>query len=492
MSPRLDALLKRGERDAPALVGREGIVTHGELDALVDRVAAGLMARIAPGDRVALWLPKTIELVAALFAVSRAGGVAVPVNPVLKAPQVRHILADSGASLLISHGPRAALLDSPVSTLLIERDWQQLAADPPATFPAEGSHALALLLYTSGSTGAPKGVMVTHSNLLVGARSVASYLETAEDDRVLAVLPLSFDFGLSQLTTAFHAGASAILLDYLAPRDVLRAVVQHGATQLAAVPPLWMQLADLDWPKTTSLRTLSASGGRMPLPLVHALRSRLPEARLHLMYGLTEAFRSTTLPPALVDLHPDSIGRAIPEAEVLVVRADGSPTADGEPGELVHCGPLVTLGYWGDEERTAQRFRPAPPHSHYGGTAVWSGDTVSRDRDGLLRFVGRADEMIKTMGTRVSPTEVEEIALRSGAVAAAVALGIADEAAGQRIRLVAVAAGNAEDAEAVLRAAFRMEAPAWMAPSDIRFVPALPMSPNGKIDRAQVRLEHGA
>jgi acyl-coenzyme A synthetase/AMP-(fatty) acid ligase len=175
-----------------------------------------------------------------------------------------------------------------------------------------------------------------------------------------------------------------------------------------------------------------------------------------------------------------------------VVRPDGSPTADGEPGELVHCGPLVTLGYWRDEARTAARFRPAPPHSLYAGIAVWSGDTVTRDAEGLIRFVGRFDETIKTMGTRVSPTEVEEIALRSGAVTGAVALGVADEAAGQRIRLVAVATGSAAEAEAAMRAAFRSEAPAWMAPSDYRFLPALPLSANGKIDRAAVRAEHGA
>jgi acyl-CoA ligase (AMP-forming) (exosortase A-associated) len=491
MRPRFDSLLKRGERDAPALFWRGGTLSHGALDALVDRAAAGLAARIAPGDRVALWLPKSVEMVVALFAVSRAGGVAVPVNPGLKVPQVRHILEDSGAVFLVSQATRAAGLETAVPVLSVERDWNGLMAVGDGVPEAEGGQALAALLYTSGSTGAPKGVMATHANLLTGARSVASYLATREDDRVLAVLPLSFDFGLSQLSTAFHAGGSAILLDYLAPRDVLGAVLKHAATQLAAVPPLWMQLAGLDWPRETSLRTLSASGGRMPLPLVRRLRELFPQAKLHLMYGLTEAFRSTTLPPELVDQYPDSVGRAIPDAEVLVVRPDGSPTADDEPGELVHCGPLVTLGYWQDEERTARRFRPAPPQSRYGGTAVWSGDTVTRDRKGLIRFVGRDDEMIKTMGTRVSPTEVEEIALRSGAVSGAVALGIADPAAGQRIRLVAAALLPEAEAEAQLRSAFRAEAPSWMTPFDYRFLAEMPLSANGKIDRALVREVHG-
>ncbi|WP_448586006.1 acyl-CoA ligase (AMP-forming), exosortase A system-associated [Thermaurantiacus sp.] len=494
MTARLDSLLGPGE--APALIARDRMLSHAALDEAVSRVATALARRIEPGERVVLWLPKSIEMVVALFAVARAGGIVVPANPLLRGPQVAHILADCGAALLLTHGPRHALLQGLAQppTLLLERDWGALAATPPDPPDPPGGEALAALLYTSGSTGKPKGVMVTHANLLLGAQSVASYLGTAPDDRVLAVLPLSFDFGLSQLTTAFHAGAAAVLLDYLAPRDVVAAVVRHGITQLAAVPPLWTELAALDWPPAPTLRTLSASGGRMPEPTVRALRRLFPAARLHLMYGLTEAFRSTTLPPDRVDELPGSIGRAIPGAEVLVVRPDGSLVAPGEPGELVHCGPLVTKGYWGDPQRTAERFRPAPPASRYGGTAVWSGDTVVQDAEGFLFFVGRSDEMVKTMGTRVSPTEVEEIAMGSGAVAAAVALGVPDAAAGAVIRLVAVpAAGLAlPEAENRLRTAFRRLAPSYMAPRDIRWEEALPLSPNGKIDRVAVRERHGA
>ncbi len=268
--------------------------------------------------------------------------------------------------------------------------------------------------------------MLSHANLWLGAIAVAHYLGLTPQDRTLAVLPLSFDAGLNQLLSSWAAGASAVPLDYLVAGDVVKAVGRHDVTTLAGVPPLWIQLAEAHWPAETAakLRILSATGGRMPAPLVRRLRAAFPQASLHLMYGLTEAFRSTSLDPALVDAHPESIGRAIPFAEILVARPDGSLAGADEPGELVHAGPLVAQGYWRDPERTALRFRPAPAGSSLGGIAVWSGDNVVRGGDGLLRFVGRDDEMIKVSGNRISPTEIEEAAIASGAVGEAVALGV--------------------------------------------------------------------
>lgn len=496
---RIDALLQRPPAEALALISHDRSITYGALDQQVSTVAADLGRSVAPGDRIALWLPKSLEYVALFFGILRAGAVAVPVNPALRAAQLQHVLDDSGVSLLITHRARAAsLTDAPCPVRLLE-DCSDLFTAKATTgaqlTDTPGGHALAALLYTSGSTGRPKGVMVSHANLLIGARSVASYLGTQADDRVLAVLPLSFDFGLSQLTTAFHAGATAVLLDYLAPRDIVDACERHAITQLAAVPPLWMRAVELEWPEAVRarMRCLSNSGGRLPVPVVRRLRSLFPDARLHLMYGLTEAFRSTTLPPELADARPDSIGRAIPDAEVLVVRPDGVLTDDGETGELVHCGPLVTGGYWQDPVRTAERFRPAPAASVLGGMAVWSGDRVRREADGLLFFVGRDDETIKTMGTRVSPTEIEELAHASGVVADVVALGVADELAGHLIRLVASVASGTDSAtaEKKLRRHFRQQAASYMMPHDIVWLSALPVSANGKLDRAAIHKEHG-
>ncbi len=493
---RLDRLTLRGAPRDVALIDKAGTLDFAGLDAAVGKLAAALSRQAGRGDRVASWLPKTRLACLMVLACARAGLVHVPVNPLLRRAQVAHILADSGARLFVTQPARAALLeegDLPEGcTLLLEADLAE-PADAPLP-PSEGAaDELVALLYTSGSTGRPKGVMLSHANLWLGAISVAHYLRLAPDDRTLAVLPLSFDAGLNQLLSTWAAGASVVPLDYLAAAEVVRAVERHGVTTLAGVPPLWIQLSEVNWPAETAakLRRLSATGGRMPVPVVRRLRGIFPEADLYLMYGLTEAFRSTYLDPALVDAHPESIGRGIPFAEVLVARPDGSLTDDDEPGELVHAGPLVAQGYWRDAERTALRFRAAPPASRFGGTAVWSGDAVVRGADGLLRFVGRDDEMIKVSGNRISPTEIEEAAIASGAVAEAVALGVPDERMGQAIRLVARSAGG-EDAEGRLVAYFKAQMPNFQQPREVVWVDDLPRNPNGKLDRVRVREEHGA
>jgi len=322
-------------------------------------------------------------------------------------------------------------------------------------------------------------VMLSHANLWLGAISVAHYLGLRPDDRTLAVLPLAFDYGQNQLLSAWAAGGCAIGFDYLLPKDVVRAVRRHGVTVLAGVPPLWLQLAEQNWEDAgQSLRTLTNSGGHLPEPLVRRLRALFPQAKLHLMYGLTEAFRSSSLDPALVDEHPDSIGTAIPFATLRVVRPDGSEAAPGEEGELVHSGPLVAQGYWNDPERTAERFRNGE---------VLSSDTVVKGEDGLLRFKGRDDAMIKVSGNRISPTEIEEAALASGAVSDAAAFGVPDEKLGQAIVLVAVAKGD--DAEEKLPAHLRRELPQHMQPSRIIWKDKLPIGPNGKLDRTALKAE---
>jgi acyl-CoA ligase (AMP-forming) (exosortase A-associated) len=348
---------------------------------------------------------------------------------------------------------------------------------------------MAGILYTSGSTGKPKGVVLSHRNMVAGARSVAQYLENHEGDRILSALPLSFDAGFSQLTTAFHVGASVMLINYLLPRDIVVAVEQGRITGLTAVPPLWIQLAQLEWPEAArnSLRYIANTGGRMPKASLDALRAALPKTLVFLMYGLTESFRSTYLPPSELDRRPDSIGKAIPNAEVLVVREDGKPCAPGKPGELVHRGALVSLGYWNDPEKTAERFKPAPGQPEglvMPEIAVWSGDTVRADEEGFLYFIGRRDEMIKTSGYRVSPTEVEEVIYATGLVGEAAALGIPHPELGQAIVVVATARDGVRLDTEKLLAQCRQQLPAFMVPARVTAREgSLPRNPNGKIDR---------
>lgn len=490
----LDHLALKGDRDAPALVLRNAELNYEALNARVGLLAGWLQSRVRePGGRVATWLPKTELACLMPLAAVRAGLVHVPVNPLLKRAQVAHILGDSGASLLIANKARLDSLEAgdAVCPMLEEAAvWSEAEALAKVLPPsAAAPDSLAAILYTSGSTGRPKGVMLSQANLWLGAVSVAHYLRLGPEDRVLAVLPLAFDYGQNQLLSTWYAGGAVVPLDYLTPRDVIKAVERFGITTIAAVPPLWLQLAELDWPAEIAgkLRRLTNSGGALTASLVRALRARFPEADLYPMYGLTEAFRSTYLDPALVDEHPTSIGGAIPFAEILVVNDSGQAAGPDEEGELVHTGPLVAQGYWQDAERTAERFKPAPAFSVARGMAVWSGDRVRRDRQGLLHFVGRRDAMIKTSGNRVSPQEVEEAAIATGLVAEAVALGLPDRQLGQAIHLVARAAAGAEPDELI--PALKRALPNFMVPRHVHWREEMPVSPNGKLDRVALAAE---
>lgn len=491
----LDHLALHGADEDDALVLRDGALNWKDLRSRVARLAGWLAQQVPEsGARVATWAAKGELTCLMPLAAARAGLVHVPINPLLKHAQVAHILTDSGAVLLIANSARLKTLgpgDVPaVCRLLSEEEALNGAAQlgsrlSPSDADPDG---LAGILYTSGSTGRPKGVMLSHANMWLGAQSVASYLELERDDRTLAVLPLSFDYGQNQLLSTWYAGGCVVPLDYLMPRDVMKAVDRHAITTLAAVPPLWVQVCELDWPSETAakLRRLTNSGGALTVDLVRRLRSLFPQARLFPMYGLTEAFRSTFLPPDMVDSHPTSMGREIPYAEVLVINDSGVVASDDEEGELVHCGPLVAQGYWQDAERTAERFRPAPPQSRYGGMAVWSGDRVRRDAQGLLYFVGRRDAMIKSAGNRISPQEVEEAALATGLVAEVVALGVADERLGQAVHLVVRAAPNRPDAADELPRRLMQDLPNFMQPKVIHWRETMPVGPNGKLDRAGI------
>jgi acyl-CoA ligase (AMP-forming) (exosortase A-associated) len=501
---------------APALVFKGKSLDYATLATRLQQFATGVVSLgLGKLERIGIYLPKQPENVIGMFGTAHAGCVFVPVNSLLKPAQVGHILRDCNVRALVTSPERAQSLaaelaecpdlrhlivigegevQAPSGAIAVHRWEQLLAASDEARRHRVIDSDVVSIFYTSGSTGKPKGVVLSHKNMVTGAHSVAQYLENVPQDKLLAVLPFSFDYGFSQLSTAFHAGASVALMDYLLPRDVITTAARERVTGLAGVPPLWIQLADLEWPAEVreSLRYITNSGGAMPVATLKKLRTSLPHTKPFLMYGLTEAFRSTYLPPAEIDRRPESIGKAIPNAEVMVVRPDGTPCEPNEPGELVHRGSLVSLGYWNDPAKTAERFKPAPgkdPALVLNEMAVWSGDAVRMDAEGFLYFVGRRDEMIKTSGYRVSPTEVEEVVFATGLVADAAAVGVTHPTLGQAIVIVATAVPGKPVEAAALINACRQQLPAFMVPHHVEWREFLPRNPNGKYDRPKLAAE---
>ena len=512
--PELISLAAERNPGAPALTYAKHTLSYGELQGEIARFTSGLLSLgLQRGERVAIYLEKRFETVIASFGTPAAGGVFVPLNPLLKPDQIGYILRDCNVRLLVTSPERLTLLEDTLSTctdlrhvIVLDSNnptpeidslnivrWSELLNQPTIDGHRVIDTDMASILYTSGSTGKPKGVVLSHRNMVAGAKSVASYLENQNNDTLLAALPLSFDAGFSQLTTGFHVGARVVLLNYLLPRDVIKAIEREKITGLTAVPPLYIQLTQLTWPEsiTEHLRYFANTGGRMPRETLQALRKHLPKSKPFLMYGLTEAFRSTFLPPHEVDQRPDSIGKAIPNAEILVLREDGSPCSPNEPGELVHRGALVGMGYWNDPEKTAERYKPLAanaPGREAGlvlpEIAVFSGDTVKMDDEGFLYFIGRRDEMIKTSGYRVSPTEIEEILYATQLIGECVAFGIDSERIGQAIQVIVTPPAKGDLDVSALLAECRLRMPAYMVPSSIEVQNGpLPRNPNGKIDR---------
>ncbi|NQY65108.1 MAG: acyl-CoA ligase (AMP-forming), exosortase A system-associated [Alteromonadaceae bacterium] len=505
--------------DATALVLKDTKLSYNELNTQIQKIAKSYhQLNVNFCDRIGIYLPKTIENVTCMFASSIIGAVFVPINPFLKTNQVQHIVNDCKIKLLITNKGRLSSLLSSLSsfssiTHIIVVDgnisddmifqqiklisWQSFInnSEPERPVNTSGINELAAILYTSGSTGSPKGVMISHENFIVGAKSVASYLNSTSSDRILAVLPLSFDYGLNQLTTTFLVGASCILLDYLLPKDVIKAIVKYKITGLAAVPPLWAQLCKKQWPESSGngIRYFTNSGGVLQNSTLNELRALMPNAKPYMMYGLTEAFRSTYLPPEYIDSKTGSIGKAIPNSEILVLRNDGSECDTNEPGELVHTGPLVTLGYWNNSAKTKKRFKPLrnkKDNQHNNELAVWSGDTVRKDKDGFLYFISREDEMIKTSGYRVSPTEIESILHKHQDVIDAVVIGNPHTELGEiiiAIVLVDPHLSSSHQLKASVLQLCKQNLANFMIPKKIICLEQFPLNANGKINRNKLK-----
>jgi acyl-CoA ligase (AMP-forming) (exosortase A-associated) len=497
-----------------ALVHGEQRLSYAELWRRVSHLGHGLReAGVSRGDRVGVLLDPSTALAISLLGVSASGGVFVPIHHGLFAEQVEHIVCDCGMRGLILDAGRfsklqpvlegcpslkfAVVVGAPAeqSTRLARHDFDTLC-DGSAATPRDLAidQDLAAILYTSGSTGKPKGVMLSHANLLAGAEIVADYLQITHDDRTLAVLPFSFDAGLNQLMTALYAGGTCVLIKFLFAKEIVAALAKERITGLAGVPSLWNLLAQdssklRDTP-LEQLRYITNTGGALPLTVLARLREALPQTDVVLMYGLTEAFRSTYLPPEELDRRPTSMGKAIPNTEIFVVDEAGRQCGPGEVGELVHRGPTVSLGYWGHPELTAQVLRPdpfSPPQLSQPDIVCYSGDLVKTDEEGYLYFVGRRDNQIKSAGFRISPNEVEAALNSHASVREAAVIGLPDEVLGEHIKALVVAQNEVVvDTDALLEHVAE-HLPRHMVPREVEVLDELPKTSSGKIDYPLLR-----
>ena len=502
-------LLERAAAEHPqkeALVHGDRRVSYEEMATCASNLAGNLLScGLERSDRVAIWLDKSVEEAVAFFGISAAGGIVVPINTLLVERQVKHILDDCGVRFLVTsaarlaeHGDMLAEIESLGAILLIDTMVdadEQVLGDVMTNSPREATfdnpwigEDLAAILYTSGSTGSPKGVMLSHRNILAGSRIVCEYLEISSSERILSVLPFSFDVGMNQLITSVEKAATLVLLRFRFGEEIVREIEREHCTGLAGVPTIWAVLAgsapSLKKKRLGSMRYFTNTGGPVPSATFRKIRAAQPHVDFYLMYGLTEAFRSTYLPPDEADARPTSIGKAIPECELFLVSESGEPCAVGEEGVLVHRGPTVSLGYWNRPDDTARVLRQHPfiPAEQGGEIVCYSGDRARMDEDGYFYFVGRADAMIKSSGYRISPSEVEEVIVGSGLVTESAVIGLPDPSIGQRVHAICVAVGDqVVDKDALLEHCAR-ELPRHMLPRDIEFVEALPRTPNGKVD----------
>lgn len=499
-----DNLADNGDRTA--LIDPKRSVTYAELAAEADLVADYLTRiGVRSGDRVIVHLRKAIEEVAAMFGAAKIGAVVVNVNFQWTAEQLCYVAADSGAAALIvgaaaQKGLAGRDLPDSVRGILIAGQAtptgpaQELWSDQTATGaapeaqPAAGD--LAMIIYTSGSTGLPKGVMLSHSNIRTGADTVIEYLHLKDSDRLLSVLPYSFDAGLNQLTTMMRVGGSVVHQPVAMPAELIKSINTHGITGFAGVPPLWNQvvrLLDKAPVPMPSLRLITNTGGKIPPDVLERMPDVFPDVQIFLMYGLTEAFRSTYLPPEKFAAKMGAIGQQVPNAQVFVIKHGQGRAGPGEQGELVHAGPLVSLGYWQQPDLSGQKIRPCPELADLIGETpvVYSGDLVRVDQDGDLWFVGRVDDMIKTSGFRLSPTEVEDLVSRSGLVSDVIAYGVEDDDMGQVVHVVVTAADGFDTA--TLMSHCRKTMPHYMVPGQVHVWPGqMPRTASGKLDRPAV------
>ena len=484
--------------------------SYRELDIQANRVAHALTKMgVNRGDRVGLCLRNSVEAVAALFGILKAGGVFVSVNPTIKRDKLEYTLNNCQAAALIFDTRTATsdwLHSLPTSVASLKgaiscgpepegpRDstvpcssWISLEAAFSAERPrvATIDVDLACLIYTSGTTGDPKGVVSAHSNVVFASGSIIQYLGMRSDDVIFNVLPLSFDYGLYQLLMTFRVGGTLVLENSFAyPASILKQIAHEKVTGFPGVPTLFEMILRLDLTAfdLSKLRFITNTAAALPPSRVMDLRHRFPNARVFSMYGLTETKRTLYMPPELLDQKPGSVGIAIPGTEVWIEDEKGNRLGPGETGELVSRGRHVMRGYWMAEEATAKRFRQGPTP---GERVCLTGDLFRMDEEGCFYFVARKDDVIKSRGEKVAPKEVENVIFGLKGVREVVVIGVPDALLGQGVKALVVVDKPMVTAAVVL-AHCRSHLEDFMVPKQVEFRTSLPKTESGKIARKEL------
>ncbi|MFK7880411.1 class I adenylate-forming enzyme family protein [Roseobacter sp.] len=482
---------RKGE--APALVQGQIETSFAALHTAA--LAWGAALDVAPGARVVVSGENSAEFVSAILGIWSRGAIPVLVHADAPSAHLAHATATTGADLVVTDRDDTGDPGAPVLTL-----DRPCAVPDYAPRPRASGDAPASILFTSGSTGRPKGVVQSAANLISGADRVAGHLGYRADDRLLCPIPFAFDYGWGQLLTTIFRGLPLILP---APRNAFglcEALGMHAPTVLAGVPAVFSDLlvglAPVRDTPRGSVRLITNTGSRIPRGVYATLREVFPDAALSLNYGLTETFRTATLPCELAPTLPDCVGFPVPGVDVAVLRVDATPCAPDEEGEIVHRGAGAFLGYWGDPEATARTLRPDPlwPHLEVSAPrAVFTGDLGHLDTEGRLFIHGRSDRQLKVMGVRVSPDEVETLLLAADGVASVAITSVPHDMLGDKIvaNVVLTEAIDQKTALKALKRHARQAMSPYMQPREWRFLPALPRTPSGKTDYPELKRRTG-
>jgi long-chain acyl-CoA synthetase len=506
-----DYLAASAERlpDKTALNAAGQAFSFAAIDGASDRLAAAFQAAgMARGDRIAVMLDNGPDMVIALWAALKAGGVFIPINPATKADKLGFILGDAEARLLVAPAPLQRRVDEAraqapsVATVVWAGSGRTAdglhlteilaGADCRPTDPGLIDQDLCFIIYTSGSTGRPKGVMMTHRNIHNNVWSISTYLRNTPDDIVLCVLPLSFDYGLFQVLTGARVGFTVVLeRSFAYPYDVLKRIGEYRVTGLPGVPTIFatlLQFAPFAGLDLSSLRYLTNTAAPFPPAHIRRLRELLPAATIFSMFGLTECTRVSYLDPSRLEAKPTSVGQAMPNSETYIVDAEGKRCAPGEVGELVVRGSSVMRGYWRRPDETARALRDGDIP---GEKVLHTGDLFYADADADLHFVGRLDDVFKCRGEKVSPREVESVLYELERVAEAAVIGVPDAIDGMAIKAYVVARAGPPLSEQELRRHCLTRLEPRLVPKYFELCAELPKTDSGKITKTVLRRAAG-